>query len=138
MAVRYKEPIPTESTEQIWLFEWAAQMAQLRWPILDMMYHIPNEGKRSRATGGRMRAEGLKKGMPDVCLPAPRFGYHGLYIEMKRQRGGKLTDDQREKIRKLRELGYRVEVCKGFQAAANAVEAYMMGHMKKQGLEDDL
>lgn len=125
-------PVPTESTEQIWLFEWAGQMAVLRWPELDLMYHIPNEGKRTRATGGRMRAEGLKRGIPDVCLPVPRCGYHGLYIEMKRQRGGKLTEEQADKIPRLRAQGYCVEVCKGFHEAADLIEKYMTEKLSKE------
>lgn len=125
-------PVPTESTEQIWLFEWAAQMAVLRWPELDLMYHVPNEGKRTRATGGRMRAEGLKRGIPDVCLPVPRCGYHGLYIEMKRQRGGKVTEEQADKISKLRAQGYRVEICKGFHPAADLIEQYMTGKLIRE------
>ena len=70
--------VPTESEEQQWLFKWAAYESAAR-SELKLLYHIPNEGKRSRATGGRLRAEGLKKGVPDVCLPVARGNCHGLY-----------------------------------------------------------
>lgn len=76
-------PVPTESQEQQRLFQWA-RMESGRFPELELLYHIPNEGKRSRATGRRMVAEGLKKGVPDICLPVARGGSHGLYIELKR------------------------------------------------------
>lgn len=48
------------------------------------------------ATGGRLRAEGLKSGVPDLCLPSAHGQYHGLYIEMKRTQGSKTTPEQKE------------------------------------------
>lgn len=79
-------PIPTESEEQQTVMEWA-EAASGRWPELRLLYHVPNEGQRSMATGGRLRAEGLKSGVPDLCLPSAHGQYHGLYIEMKRTQG---------------------------------------------------
>ena len=72
-------PTPSESVEQQALFRWANFMSG-QYPALLLMYHIPNEGKRSRSTGARMKAEGLKPGVPDICLPVPVGQYHGLYI----------------------------------------------------------
>lgn len=83
-------PVPTETVEQQWLFQWARAEAG-RHPELALMYHIPNEGKRSRTGGQRAVAEGLKSGVPDICLPVARGGAHGLYIEMKRQQGSYAT-----------------------------------------------
>ena len=48
-----------EEDEQIALFQWADLMLY-KYPELALMYHIPNEGKRSLATGGRLTAMGLK------------------------------------------------------------------------------
>ncbi len=72
----------------------------------------------------------MKSGIPDVSLPVPRGGYHGLYIEMKRQNDGRLSDKQKDTIQKLRAQGYRVDVCEGFQKAADVVEAYMEGRLR--------
>lgn len=91
------------------------------------MYHVPNEGKRSMATGGRLRAEGLKKGVPDICLPVPRGIWHGMYIELKRQCGGKTSPEQREWIDALNAQGYRACVCRGWEAAAREIEKYLRG-----------
>ena len=79
-------PVPTESAEQQCLFRWAAYNRG-RWPEMKMMYHIPNGGTRSKSEAGRFRAEGVKAGVPDICLPVARGGYHGMYIEMKRRKG---------------------------------------------------
>lgn len=116
--------VPTESVEQRNLFHWARMMSGAH-PELSLLYHIPNEGKRSVATGRRMRQEGLKRGVPDICLPVARSGKHGLYIELKRIKGSKVSDDQREWLSALEDQGYAVALCKGWEAAAKVIEKYI-------------
>lgn len=113
----------SESVEQINLFRWAAHMTG-QYPVLDLMYHIPNEGKRSRATGGRMKAEGLKSGVPDICLPVPVGKYHGLYIEMKAGKNT-TTENQDKWLAKLSGQGYFTAVCRGWEAAATVITKYL-------------
>lgn len=121
---QYKAPAPTESIEQQSLFRWADYQSG-KYPELALMYHVPNEGKRSRTTGGRMRAEGLKSGVPDICLPVPRGKYHGLYIEMKRTEGGTLSAQQTKWLEALTRQGYCAAVCMGWEAAAEVIEKYL-------------
>lgn len=85
-----KMPVPTEAQEQMTLFSWAA-MQSGKYPELNLLYHVPNGGSRHKAEAGRLRAEGVKAGVPDLCLPVARGQYHGLYIELKRQRGGRTS-----------------------------------------------
>ena len=92
-----------------------------------MLYHIPNEGKRSRATGARLVAEGLKRGVPDICLPVARGGCHGLYIELKRERSGRPTAEQTEWMDALMRQGYAVSLCHGWERAAGVIEEYLEG-----------
>lgn len=66
----------TEDGEQQAVMEWAALMVN-RWPALCMLYHVPNEAKRSKATAARMARMGLRAGVPDLCLDAPAGKYHG-------------------------------------------------------------
>src|SRR5699024_2367061 len=82
----------SESVEQQTFFQEEADATGTH-PDLRLMYHVPNEGKRSARQGARMRAEGLRAGVPDICLPVPRGGYSALYIELKAGRN-KPTDDQ--------------------------------------------
>ena len=63
-------PTANEGEEQRSLFVWAT-IAAGKYPALNLLFHIPNEGKRSRWTGARMRSEGLKSGVPD---PSKRDG----------------------------------------------------------------
>lgn len=118
--------VPLESAEQRAVFEWARVM-ECKWPELRMMYHIPNEGKRSRRTGARMKAEGLRGGVPDICLPVARGGHHGLYIEMKRVRDSRVTQDQLDWIEDLISQGYVAAVCRGCDEAIELISRYMSG-----------
>lgn len=120
----------TESQEQQLLFEWAALSAG-KWPELAMMYHIPNGGSRSKSEAGRFRAEGVKAGVPDICLPVARGGYHGLYIELKRVKGGRVSPAQQGWIAALRDQGYYACVCKGWDDAAHIIKAYLENKIEK-------
>ena len=94
---------PTEDVEQTQLFAWA-NFARGKYPELTLMYHVPNGGKRSKAEAVRFKAQGVKAGVPDICLPVPRGKYHGLYIELKRVKGGRVSAAQEEYISALRKV----------------------------------
>lgn len=116
--------VPTESEEQQTLFSFCA-VEMKRYPELDLLVHIPNEGKRSNATGGRMKREGLRKGFPDIMLCVPHCGYAGLMIELKRTKGSKISEDQKEWIRKLNYQRYAAVFCYGWEEAWNVIKAYI-------------
>ena len=115
---------PSEGVEQATLFNWA-KMQSWKYPELALMFHIPNGGKRGKAEAGRFKCEGVKAGVPDIFLPVPRGGYHGLFIEMKRTKGGKLSEEQKQWQRDLKEQGYEAVVCKGWEAAAAEIAYYL-------------
>jgi hypothetical protein len=115
---------PLESEEQSALFQWARIMEK-RMPELRLLYHIPNGGLRNKPVAVRLTAEGVRRGVPDMCLPVARHGYHGLYIELKRRKSGKATPEQREWIELLNGQGYRAEVCHGFDEARAVIEGYL-------------
>lgn len=119
-------PIPTESAEQQLLFQWA-RMQSGKYPELTLLYHIPNEGKRSHKTGARMKAEGLKTGVPDICLPVARGGHHGLYIELKRVKNSRVTVAQMAWIEALTKQGYVAAVCRGADEAIELITRYLSG-----------
>lgn len=128
------------------LFRWADAQSG-KYPELSLMYHIPNGGKRGKAEAGRFRAMGVKSGVPDIFLPFAvqtfnfvgsgkfdviKIKYHGLYIELKRLRGGTVSATQKQWIARLRDAGYAVEVCKGWEAAAAVITDYLEGRYKPQ------
>ncbi len=112
-----------EEIEQITLFRWA-EFAVNRYPELKLMYHIPNEGKRSRLAGARLKEAGLKSGVPDVHLPVAHGGYIGLYIELKCGRN-KPTENQKLWLRALRKAHHFTAVCYGWEQARALIEEYL-------------
>lgn len=124
MTVLKGLPAPTEDAEQMALFRWAELQAG-RWPELKMLFHIPNGGSRGKAEAGRFRAMGVKSGVPDLFLPVARGPYHGLFVEMKRTRGGRVSPEQREWIQELIMQGYAVVICHGWEDAAQVIGQYL-------------
>lgn len=119
-------PEISESAEQQVLFRWARMMSG-KHPELELLYHIPNEGKRSYKTGARMKAEGLKGGVPDICLPVARDGHHGLYIELKRIKNSRVTEEQLKWLENLARQGYVAAVCRGADEAIDLITRYLGG-----------
>ena len=115
---------PTEEQEQVAVFQWAEIMSN-RYPELRMILHIPNGGLRSKSEAVRFKRAGVKKGVPDILLPVARKGYHGLWIEMKRQKGGHLSSEQKEWLDGLFQQGYLAVRCDGADEAIGMLERYL-------------
>lgn len=113
----------SEDDEQKAVVLWA-RMSVGRYPELAFLFHIPNGGKRDVREAAKFKGMGVLAGVPDLCLPVPRGGAHGLFIEMK-SATGTTTDKQERIIAFLRGQGYTVAVCKGFNAARAAITEYM-------------
>jgi hypothetical protein len=91
-----------------------------------LMYHVPNEGRRSPREGGRQKSMGLEKGMPDLCVLKAASGYHGLYVEMKDPRDGRMPDpEQRAILDYINGQGYLAVVCFGRSSAREVIGAYL-------------
>ena len=106
---------------------------------LKWLHHIPNGGSRgdnakSRAIrGGAMKAQGTKRGIPDLFLPLPNCGYHGLYIEMKKpslkpktkkSKGG-LSNEQIEFKEYALSKHYGFVTCYSWKEAINILKEYI-------------
>ena len=115
---------PTEEQEQAAIFEWVRIM-QNQYPELSLLHHIPNGGYRAPATAAKLKAQGVKAGVPDLCLPVARGGWHGLYIELKRRQGGKLSPNQTDWLAELEYQGYRAVVAHGAEAACDIILRYL-------------
>lgn len=118
--------IPTEEQEQATLFQWA-NANRHTFPELALLYAVPNGGYRSPVTAAHMKRTGVKRGVPDMCLPVPRKGKHGLYIELKRLKGGKVSPDQIRWMDDLNREGYEVALCCGWVEARNVIVEYLRG-----------
>ena len=112
----------SEETEQIHLMIWCRFM-QTKFPELETIYHIVNEGKRTISTGDKLKEMGLRKGMPDLHLPVSRCACPSLYIEMKKI-GGKPTAEQIDCLELLERYGNAVAICEGAEQAEKVLTAY--------------
>lgn len=115
---------PTEAQEQAALFEWI-RIAAKKYPELELCHSIPNGGSRNPIEARHLKEQGVKPGIPDLFLPCARGGWHGLYIEMKRRKGGRVSIEQKKMILALRNQDYCVEVCQGWEEARDIITAYM-------------
>ena len=73
----------------------------------------------------RLKAAGYKKGFPDVFVYEPRGAFHGLAIELKKEKGGRVSQSQKEWKQALEERGFHATVAKGYDAAIDVLERYL-------------
>jgi len=94
--------------------------------------HVPNEGKRDRITGARLRAAGLKSGVPDILIfdPAPnKPGTRGVAIELKRSKGGRVSEMQEAWLNRLSRRKWHTVVCRGYAETIKELE--ILGYLKR-------
>jgi hypothetical protein len=99
----------TEHAAQSALFS-TIRMHEGQYPELALLFAIPNGGHRDKRTAAKLKAEGVKAGVPDMMLPVARGDFHGLFIEMK---VGKNTPsvNQRWWMEQLKAQAYHTTVC---------------------------
>jgi hypothetical protein len=118
------KPVDREGLEQ------SALMAELRVrmpEVADLIFHVPNGGHRVKAVAAKLKAQGVKAGIPDLVLPMARGGFFGLYIEFKATppNDAPISPSQHERIRKLNEQGYLAVVCRGHFDTVEQIRAYL-------------
>ena len=115
---------PTEEQEQAAVMEWAMLMEK-QYPELALLFHIPNGADRHPAVAAKLKKQGVKAGVPDLFLPVARGGFHGLWVEMKRQKGGRLSDEQKAWIEALTAEKYLAVRADGAEAACDVIYKYL-------------
>ncbi len=115
---------PSEDEEQTAVMEWTVLMEK-QLPELRLLFHVANGGERHPAVASKLKRMGVKKGVPDLFLPVPRGGFHGLWVEMKRKKGGRVSDEQKAWIEDLEGQMYRCVVAHGCEEACDAIFKYL-------------
>ncbi len=110
-----KATLPTEHEEQRDLVRWFRRKYG---PV--RIFAIPNGGYRSMTAAAKLKAEGVSAGVLDLFVPAWR-----LWVEMKRQKGGRLSPEQADWIEYLESLGYTCLVCPGSENAQAQIDAFV-------------
>lgn len=112
-----------EHNEQVALMQWW-RIAHGVYPE-SALFAIPNGGARDPVGGARLKAEGVRAGVPDLFLAIPSDDSHGLWIELKKRKGGKVSNAQSEMMGMLTDQGYAVRVCHGWIEARTAILEYL-------------
>ena len=139
----------SEHSHQVALMAWAAaNRGNDR--RLHLLFAIPNGGERNKIVASRMKAEGVRSGVPDLFLPVvgqkwskPDYGitwYHGLFIEMKKPAAqykrkaakdkwdtGGVSEEQKIWLNMLEQQGYKCVVCYHWYQAASEIKFYLTG-----------
>ena len=130
-----KNHTPTEYAEQCQVIAWSRMMAATTEPRLALLHGDASGVRVGIGAALKMRKAGAVKGWPDLFLPVT-YKYepaghpvsYGLFIELKRRRGGVVSPEQRTVHSMLQEQGYRVEVCKGADEAIKVISEYLGIH----------
>ena len=109
-----KNDSPKEDLEQINFVAW------FKYNYPDMLInHSPAGGTRHMGEAIKFKRLGVCKGWPDLEFPS--LGKRGLFIELKRVKGGVVSKEQKEVMSKLTEIGYTCYVAKGFEEAKKII-----------------
>jgi len=113
----------SEHQEQVRIMKWVHEN-EPRFPELEMMFAVPNGGKRDARTGKMLKDEGVKRGVPDLWLPVRRGDYVGLVIENKVGKN-KTSAYQDWWLERLDKQGWMCVVCYTAEDAIEAVKEYL-------------
>lgn len=107
-------PIPTEEIEQNAVARYL-DLLGLHW------FHVPNGGHRgNKVAAAKLKVAGVKRGVPDIMIidsPPLYPCCPGVIIEMKRKKGGTVSEEQRAWLNHFEARGWQVKVCKGANEA---------------------
>lgn len=121
-----KTKVKTEHLEQVEVIRyWQGLCERLKLYFPEQLFAIPNGGRRSGRNGFGMVQEGLRKGVPDLFLAVTVDDIPGMFIEMKRVRGGVVSEEQKKMLAILGGEGYKTIVAYGAAQAIAAINDYL-------------
>ncbi len=101
--------------------------------VRDFFCKNNNEGKRTVAQGHNLKLMGLRPGVSDLFIYYPTTTYHGLFLEVKRNKkytkSERLTDTwiaQEKFIETVKSVGYQGHWCYGWEDGKKIIEAYLL------------
>jgi hypothetical protein len=114
-----------EHDEQCTLINWWRLTHQQFGVSEQLLFAIPNGGQRNVIVAAKLKAEGVRAGVPDLFLAVPNRNFSGLFIEMKKRKGGRVSEAQSAMMAALVDEGYAVRVCHGWSEAQTTITEYL-------------
>ena len=121
-----KNNTPYESDEQVAFVDYLTAKGFVFNSTPNGMFLGDNDAKFAYME--KMKSEGLNPGFPDLTIFANNGRHPCLYLEMKRQEGGKLSLEQEWWIDFLDKRGDAVAVAKGCEKAIKILDNYLEGN----------
>ncbi len=121
-----KKPSNEESRMQCEVIRWWSAMHRSLGCMEIQLFAIPNGHKRDIITAATLKREGLRAGVSDLMLAAPRRGFHGLFVELK-CKGGVVSPAQSVFQCVASGEGYCVNTCYSFDDAVASITRYTLG-----------
>lgn len=96
-------------------------------------YHVPNgiwipgDPKASARIINSLRSKGWRNGVSDIVIAYPAGGYHGAYIELKRDAKSVISPEQIEWCALTRQVGYYADIVTGLDGAIQATQNFLAG-----------
>ena len=122
------DKIPLEYDEQKEVISWFDSTYR---QYKALLFAIPNgsflagDARMRTIQASKLKRAGQRNGVPDLMLPIPSHDYHGLFIEMKRIKGGVISMEQKRWIESLNNNGYLAVVCNGADEAKTLINQYL-------------
>lgn len=100
-------------------------MAYVRMNIIlrNVVIHIPNEGKRTKFFGKKLKDLGMVPGVSDLFIAMPRRGFGGAWIELKSKKGI-ISQAQEKFILNMTHQNYYATVCRSVDEAIKTINWY--------------
>ena len=114
---------PESQMQRALIHWWGMAWRGLGAPDERVLFAVPNGGARHIATAARLKAEGVRAGVPDLFLALPNGRDHGLWIELKAGKAGRVSDAQTMMQAVLFGSGYTTTVCRSLDEAMAVVSA---------------
>lgn len=116
-----KKPTDDEHKIQVACVNWF----RLQYPKLrNILFAIPNGGRRDAVTGAKLKEEGATSGVADLILLKSNRFYGGLCIEMKKP-GGYQFPSQKAWQKDAEANGAKYVVCKSLEEFMKVVTDYL-------------
>lgn len=119
-----KNTSPLEAWEQEQIFLWK-KCNQNKYPDLKLLNGSMCGVRLMPGQRVKAKRQGMPKGFPDINLPIVKYPWVGLYIELKRVKGGVVSPEQKWWLERLNEQGYYAVVARGHKEAIGFIKSYL-------------
>lgn len=126
---KYADSATDEHAVQVAIFAWAA-LNRPTYPELKYMFSVPNGFFSTKAQKAKMKAAGLRSGVPDFMLLVKRGEYSGLIVELKlpkykNAKDGGCSPEQIEYLKFFKVQGFGCAVAYGYEEAIENIKSYL-------------